>query len=98
VLTDKVNKNLDKYKKYIDRRVLYSRTCLIKMSANTDDVFEIVPIINLKLGSVYEDITVIGIAESRGAAIDLCAGMAKFYLESESDLSMRQFFTDMLLE
>ena len=95
-LTDKVKKNIDKYRKDIEGRSYISRACLIRFAANEDDVFDIIPLINLKISEVYNDITVIGIAESRKAAINLCAEMTKMYLDENSDVSMRHYFESML--
>lgn len=97
-LTDKVNNNLEKYKHDIERKSFISRACIIKFSANPDDVFDIVPVINLKLLNTYDDMTVIGIAESRKAAINLCAEMTKMYLDENTDkITMRKYFEDILL-
>ena len=92
-LTEKAEKKVDKIKKDIDEKRFISLACLITLSNNETDVFEILPVVNLKIkSSAYDNMTVIGIAENKKAAIRLCAHMSMVYLQSKADVSMREYF------
>lgn len=97
-LTDKISVKLEKVKKDILEEKLLSLACIITFSKNDSDVFDIIPINNLKLSKKYtEDILVIGIAENKKAAIKLCASLAEEYLKRSLDISMREYFEKLTL-
>lgn len=94
-LTEKTEKKIEKIKENIADGKFISPICLIVISQNDADVFDIIPLINLKNKSyrgLYEDMHVLGIAESKKAAISLCVNMTEQYFNKKSPLSMRDYF------
>ena len=95
-LTKKTVKKSDKIIKDIENGKFISLVCLVTLSANTDDVFDIIPLFNLKIRSdIYDDIVVIGIAENNKAAIKMCAKLVEHYYMSDMSKNMREYFTDL---
>lgn len=94
-LTNKTSKNVEKIKSDLVNGRFFTRACLITLALNEEDVFDIIPIINLKLKShEFLDFTVIGLAENKREGIRLCAKLSTLYLESATDMSMREYFTN----
>ena len=91
-LTQKANKRLEYIKNDIDKKNFITRSCIITLS-NGDDVFDIIPVFNLKFSRLYEDdLVVLGLAESRKAAIKLCSEMTALYFSEERNISMKDYF------
>lgn len=106
-LTDKAKKNIERIKKSVTKESLLSRACLICLSLSPKDVFDIIPVYDLRL-SKYKDknIYVLGVAENKNAAIDLCAVMAASYIqidgceidEQVGNNNMRSYFERFIKE
>lgn len=101
ILTEKTEKKIEKIKKDIEDGKWFSRICLVIMSENENDVFDIIQLYNLRTAaSRYKDIVVLGIAENINAAIALSSGLIDEYINSEADKmydSMRAYITDKYL-
>lgn len=81
-LTDKTKKNIERIKKSVSKESILSRACLICLSLSPRDVFDIIPVFDLRLSKYKDkDIFVLGVAENKNAAIDLCAVMAASYIQ-----------------
>lgn len=81
-LTDKTKKHIERIKKSVNKESLISRACLICLSLSSNDVFDIIPVFDLRLSKYKDkDIYVLGVAENKNAAIDLCAVMAASYIQ-----------------
>lgn len=94
-LTEKTKKRLDRIIKDIADKKFLSLACIIVLSENEKDVFDIIPINNLKLRKdSISNILVLGIAENKKAAMRLCSSMIGEYLESGSGKNMRDYFKD----
>lgn len=100
-LTEKASKKVNKIKEDIEKKKFTSLACIICISNNSSDVFDIIPVFMLKsiqklydssLSTDADDICVLGIAESKRAAFRLCTEMSAYYINSKSELSMREFF------
>lgn len=100
-LTEKTAKKLDTIKTNIENKKWFSKVCLITLSNNENDVFDIIQLYNLKTAaSVYEDIIVIGIVENKGKAVAICSEIVNQYInssESERYPSMRAYLVDKYL-
>ena len=96
-LTDKTKNKIDKIKNDILNEKLISLVCIIILSECESDVFDIIPLNNLKFRKNLNDkLLVLGIAENKKAAIKLCAKMIEEYMMKKSDKSMREYFKDKL--
>lgn len=96
-LTDKTKNKIDKIKNDILNEKLISLVCIIILSECENDVFDIIPLNNLKFRKNLNDkLLVLGIAENKKAAIKLCAKMIEEYMMKKSDKSMREYFKDKL--
>ena len=96
-LTDKTKNKADKIKDDILNEKVLSLACIIILSECESDVFDIIPINNLKLRKNLNDmLLVFGIAENKKAAVKLCSKMIEEYMMSKSDKSMREYFKDKL--
>ena len=96
-LTDKTKNKIDKIKNDILNEKLISLVCIIILSECESDVFDIIPLNNLKFRKNLNDkLLVFGIAENKKAAIKLCAKMIEEYMMKKSDKSMREYFKDKL--
>ena len=96
-LTDKTKNKIDKIKNDILNEKLISLVCIIILSECESDVFDIIPLNNLKFRKNLNDkLLVLGIAENKKAAITLCAKMIEEYMMKKSDKSMREYFKDKL--
>ena len=96
-LTDKKKNKIDKIKNDILNEKLISLVCIIILSECESDVFDIIPLNNLKFRKNLNDkLLVLGIAENKKAAIKLCAKMIEEYMMKKSDKSMREYFKDKL--
>lgn len=96
-LTDKTKNKIDKIKDDILNEKLISLVCIIILSECESDVFDIIPLNNLKFRKNLNDkLLVLGIAENKKAAIKLCAKMIEEYMMKKSDKSMREYFKDKL--
>ena len=92
-LTEKNVKKIDKIKQDIENKKYISMACFITLAKNQTDVFDIIPILNLKLKSnMYDDLLVVGIAENKKAAVRLCAEISMQYINTDTSLSMREYF------
>lgn len=91
-LTEKTAKKINKIKYDFENKKFISRICIITISEG-DDVFDIIPVLNFRLNDLYKnDITVIGIAENRKAAVKLCAEMSALYLNNNSSVTMKEYY------
>lgn len=71
--------------------------CVITLSKHTDDVFDIIPVSNFKTASEkLEDIIIIGLAEDTDDGIKLCSEMTAMYVEANSNLTLREYFSDII--
>ncbi|MDY5215956.1 MAG: hypothetical protein SPH91_02315 [Lachnospiraceae bacterium] len=96
-LTDKTKNKIDKIKNDILNEKLISLVCIIILSECESDVFDIIPLNNLKFRKNLNDkLLVLGIAENKKAAIKLCTKMIEEYMMKKSDKSMREYFKDKL--
>ena len=94
-LTEKTNKKLDKLKSDISSEKFLSLACIIVLSENEKDVFDIIPVNNLRFRSKHMgDLYVLGIAESRKAAMRLCSNMIDEYYQNNCNCCMRDYFKD----
>lgn len=92
-LTEKSRQRETKIKQDISRKAFFSRACIITLSFNENDTLDIIPIINMRMRTeVYQDICILGIAESKKAAMKLCHEMIVEYISQNTDMSMRKYF------
>lgn len=97
-LTAKTVKRIDKIKNNIEKGKYLSPICLIVFATHKEDVFDIIPIINFKIPNYYNnELLVIGVAENKKAAIKLCASLSNEYIKSGSNLSMRDYFYNLVI-
>lgn len=93
LLTKKTEVRLDKIKKCIETRAGMIGTVLIALSSNENDVFELIPCYMFKTRFYTQiDLFVCGIAENNGTAYEMIEDLIKEYIDSKSDITMKEYF------